>query len=103
MVRIRLTRMGKKKMPFYRVVVIDQKKRRDGAYIESLGFYDPIRDPALTRVDVDKAVEWLLKGAQPTETVRSLFRKHGVMDRFTKAKNGEAPIKKEENGVEEEG
>jgi len=86
-VRIRLTRMGKKKTPFYRVVVMDQKKRRDGAYIESLGFYDPIRDPALTRVDVDKAVSWLLKGAQPTETVRTLFRKHGVMERFDKAKN----------------
>jgi small subunit ribosomal protein S16 len=94
--------MGKKKMPFYRVVVIDQKKRRDGAYIESLGFYDPLRDPTLTRVDVDKAVDWLLKGAQPTETVRSLFRKHGVMDRFTKAKNGEAAVQKEEDGAVEE-
>lgn len=98
MVRIRLTRMGKKKMPFYRVVVIDQKKRRDGAYIESLGFYDPIRDPALTRVDVDKAVEWLLKGAQPTETVKSLFKKHGVMDRFTKARNN-SDVQKTETGV----
>ena len=102
MVRIRLTRMGKKKMPFYRVVVIDQKKRRDGAYIESLGFYDPIRDPALTRVDVDKAVDWLLKGAQPTETVRSLFRKHGVMDRFAKVRNGKESVEKEENGAVEE-
>jgi len=97
-VRIRLTRMGKKKMPFYRVVVIDQKKRRDGAYIESLGFYDPIRDPALTRVDVDKAVDWLLKGAQPTETVKSLFKKHGVMERFTKARNG-SDLQKNETGV----
>ncbi len=86
MVKIRLTRMGKRKMPFYRVVVIDSKKRRDGAYIESLGFYDPIKDPALTKMDIDKAVEWMLKGAQPTETVGDLFKKHGIIDRLNKAR-----------------
>lgn len=98
MVRIRLTRMGKKKMPFYRVVVMDKKKRRDAAYIESLGFYNPIKDPALTRVDVDRAIEWLLKGAQPTATVKSLFKKHGVMERFYKAR--EVGVDKVEEAAE---
>jgi len=95
MVKIRLTRMGKRKMPFYRVVVIDSKKRRDGAYIESLGFYDPVKDPALTKVDIDKAVDWLLKGAQPTETVNDLFRKHGILDRMTKEKEARRNAAKE--------
>ncbi|HPE68659.1 MAG TPA: 30S ribosomal protein S16 [Thermotogota bacterium] len=87
MVKIRLTRMGKRKMPFYRVVVMDSKKRRDGAYLESLGFYDPIKDPALTKVNIDRAIEWLLKGAQPTDTVRNIFSKYGIMDRFDREKN----------------
>jgi len=78
--------MGKRKMPFYRVVVMDARKRRDGAFIESLGFYDPIRDPAITKLNIDKAIDWLLKGAVPTDTVRDIFSKHGVMERFDKAK-----------------
>ena len=93
MVRIRLTRMGKRNRPFYRIVVVDQKKRRDGAYIESLGYYDPVRDPAEIKVDVDRAVEWILKGAQPSKTVRDIFRKFGVMEKVHKIKYGS---KKEE-------
>ncbi len=92
MVKIRLTRMGKRKMPFYRVVVMDQKKRRDGTYIESLGFYDPMNDPAVTKLDLDRALEWLVKGAQPTDSVRSIFRKHGVMEKLHAIKN--APLEK---------
>ncbi len=86
MVRIRLTRMGKRNRPFYRIVVVDQRKRRDGAYIESLGYYDPVRDPAEIKVDVDRAVEWILKGAQPSKTVRDIFRKFGVMEKVHKKK-----------------
>lgn len=93
MVRIRLTRMGKKKQPFYRIVVVDQRKRRDGAYIESLGYYDPIKDPYILNVDVDKAVEWIMKGAQPSDTVRNLLRKAGVLKKVDELKR----TKKEEN------
>lgn len=93
MVRIRLTRMGKKKQPFYRIVVIDQRKRRDGRYIESLGYYDPIKDPYILNVDVDKAVEWIMKGAQPSDTVRNLLRKAGVFKKVDELKKA----KKEEN------
>ncbi len=94
MVRIRLTRMGKRNRPFYRIVVVDQKKRRDGAYIESLGYYDPVKDPAEIKVDVERAVEWILKGAQPSKTVRDIFRKFGVMKKvheikYEKKKEGE--------------
>ena len=86
MVRIRLTRMGKRNRPFYRIVVVDQKKRRDGAYIESLGYYDPVKDPAEIKVNVDRAVEWILKGAQPSKTVRDIFRKFGVMKKVHEIK-----------------
>ncbi len=86
MVRIRLTRMGRRNRPFYRVVVMDSKKRRDGAYVDSLGFYDPIKEPAIMNINVEKAVEWILKGAQPTDTVRSIFTKFGVMKMVHEAK-----------------
>jgi small subunit ribosomal protein S16 len=86
MVRIRLTRMGRRNRPFYRVVVMDSRRRRDGAYIDSLGFYDPIKDPAIMNINVEKAVEWILKGAQPTDTVRSIFSKFGVMKMVHEAK-----------------
>lgn len=65
MVKIRLTRLGKRKRPFYRVVVIEANKRRDGRYIESIGFYDPINDQNLSKLDTEKALAWLLKGAHP--------------------------------------
>ncbi len=78
-VRIRLTRMGKRHMPFYRIVVVDSRKKRDGAYIESLGYYNPLREPAQIDVNVEKAVEWILKGAQPSETVSNILSKAGVL------------------------
>jgi small subunit ribosomal protein S16 len=70
--------MGAKKRPSYRIVAADSRSPRDGAFIESVGFYDPITDPATIRVDLDRARHWLSVGAQPTETVNSLLKKAGV-------------------------
>lgn len=78
MVKLRLRRMGAKKRPSYRIVAADSRSPRDGAFIESVGFYDPITDPATINVNVERARHWLSVGAQPTETVHSLFRKAGV-------------------------
>ena len=78
-VKIRLTRMGKKKNPFYRIVVADQRSRRDGAPIEELGYYDPMTNPATVKIDAEKATKWLNNGAQPTDTVRSLLKKSEII------------------------
>ena len=74
-VRIRLKRMGAKKKPFYRVVVADARSPRDGRFIEEIGYYNPLTDPAQIKIDEEKALKWLATGAQPSDTVRSLFRK----------------------------
>ena len=79
-VKIRLRRMGAKKAPFYRVVVADSRYPRDGRFIEEIGTYNPMVAPAELKVDADKAKEWIAKGAQPTETVRSILKKTGVID-----------------------
>ena len=78
-VKIRLTRMGKKKNPFYRIVVADQRSRRDGAPIEEIGYYDPMTNPAPVKIDAEKATKWLNNGAQPTDTVRSLLKKSEII------------------------
>jgi len=78
MVKIRLRRMGAKKAPFYRVVVADSRYPRDGRFIEEIGTYNPMTNPAEIKIDVEKADEWIKKGAQPTETVRSLLKKAGM-------------------------
>ena len=78
-VKIRLTRMGKKKNPFYRIVVADQRSRRDGAPIEEIGYYDPMTTPATVKIDAEKATKWLNNGAQPTDTVRSLLKKSEII------------------------
>ena len=78
-VKIRLTRMGKKKHPFYRVVVADQRARRDGAPIEEIGYYNPMTNPAEIKIDADKANKWLANGAQPTETVKTLLKKSEIL------------------------
>lgn len=78
MVKIRLRRMGAKKTPFYRVVVADSRYPRDGRFIEEIGIYNPMTNPAEIKIDVEKADEWIKKGAQPTETVRSLLKKAGM-------------------------
>ena len=79
MVKIRLRRMGAKKAPFYRIVVADSRYPRDGRFIEEIGIYNPVTDPAELKVDVDWAQAWIKTGAQPTETVRDLLKKAGAL------------------------
>lgn len=78
-VKIRLRRMGAKKTPFYRIVVADSRYPRDGRFIEEIGFYNPLKDPAEVKVDSEKAKKWMSNGAQPTDTVKALFKKHAVL------------------------
>ena len=80
-VKIRLTRMGAKKAPFYRIVATDSRKARDGQYIEQIGYYDPTKEPALVNIDAEIAKKWLNNGAQPTETVRNLFKANGIIEK----------------------
>ena len=79
MVKIRLKRMGAHKKPFYRSVVADSRTPRDGRFIEEIGYYDPMKKPADVKIDEEKAKQWLSTGAQPTDTVRSLFKKNGII------------------------
>ena len=79
-VKMRLTRMGDKKSPFYRVVITDSRNARDGAYIDKVGYYNPTAQPAEVVIDADKAKAWLAKGAQPTDTVKALLKKSGIVD-----------------------
>lgn len=81
-VKIRLKRMGAKKNPFYRIVVADSRSPRDGRFIEEIGFYNPTKQPAIVEINDEKAVDWLQKGAQPSQTVRSIFNKAGVLDKL---------------------
>ena len=74
-VKIRLKRMGMKKMPFYRVVVADERSPRDGRFIEEIGYYNPMTTPAEIKIDAEKAAAWIAKGAQPTDTVKALLKK----------------------------
>ncbi len=78
MVKIRLTRMGSHKRPFYRVIVADSRARRDGPFIEIVGYYDPMKDPSEIKIDTEKAKFWLQRGAQPTDTVKRLLQKAGL-------------------------
>jgi len=78
-VKIRLKRMGAKKAPFYRVVVADARFPRDGRFIEEIGTYNPLTEPSEIKIDVEAAAKWLKNGAQPTETVRSLLKRSGVI------------------------
>ena len=78
-VNIRLRRMGMKKSPFYRIVVADSRFPRDGRFIEELGYYNPTVDPAELKLDAEKAKTWIANGAQPTDTVKSLLKKNGVI------------------------
>ncbi|NPV71206.1 MAG: 30S ribosomal protein S16 [Firmicutes bacterium] len=85
-VKIRLKRMGAKKAPFYRVVVADSRSPRDGRFIEEIGYYNPAAEPAVLNVNEEKALEWLSKGAQPSDTVRGLLSRVGVMKRLHEAR-----------------
>ena len=79
-VKIRLRRMGAKKAPFYRVVVADSRSPRNGRFIEEIGTYNPLTEPAEVKIDAEKAKKWIANGAQPTETVKSLLKKNGIID-----------------------
>ena len=89
-VKIRLTRMGAKKRPFYRIVVANSTSKRDGRAIDQLGFYDPMTDPSTVKIDSDKALLWLGRGAQPTDTVADLLKKQGILETFQASKTGGA-------------
>ena len=79
MVKIRLRRMGAKKSPFYRIIVADSRSPRDGRFIEEVGYYNPMSEPVTLKVEVEKVQKWLASGAQPTETVKSLLTKSGII------------------------
>ena len=79
-VKMRLRRMGQKKAPTYRVVVADSRSPRDGRFIEEIGSYNPGTDPATVQIDAEKAKKWISNGAVPTDTVRSLLKKSGIID-----------------------
>ncbi len=86
MVKIRLKRMGARKAAFYRIVVSDVNTKRDGYAIEEIGFYDAVKNPAVVKIDEEKALKWLAEGAQPTDTVRDLLSKEGIMTKFHDSK-----------------
>jgi small subunit ribosomal protein S16 len=85
-VKIRLKRMGAHKKPFYRLVVADSRSPRDGRFIEEIGTYDPVAEPAKVEINEEKALKWLQTGAKPSDTVRNLLSKAGVMARFHESK-----------------
>ncbi|MBO9130185.1 30S ribosomal protein S16 [Bacillus sp. 165] len=87
-VKIRLKRMGAKKSPFYRVVVADSRSPRDGRFIEEIGYYNPVAQPAEIKIDETAALKWLQNGAKPSDTVRNLFSKQGILEKFHLAKQG---------------
>ena len=79
-VKMRLTRIGAKKAPFYRVIVADSRSPRDGRFIDEVGTYNPLTNPSEIKIDAEKAKTWLANGAQPTETVKALLKKSGILD-----------------------
>ena len=85
-VKLRLKRMGSKKRPFYRVVAADSRSPRDGRFIEEVGYYNPITEPAEVKINEEIALKWLKNGAEPTDTVRDLFSKQGIMKKFHESK-----------------
>ena len=86
-VKLRLTRMGAKKRPTYRIVATDSRRPRDGEYLELIGTYNPLTTPAEVKINEEVALKWLHTGAIPTDTVRSLFSKAGIMKKFSDEKN----------------
>ena len=87
-VKLRLTRMGRKKRPFYRIVAVDSRARRDGKYLEKIGTYNPLTDPAIVEIDKELALKWLQNGAQPSTTVKNFLRKEGILFEFDLRKRG---------------
>jgi len=88
MVRIRLRRVGAKGQPSYRIVVADQRAARDGSFIERIGTYDPFPDPPEVKIDEEKALKWLRNGAQPSDSVKDLFRRTGILDKVKETAAG---------------
>lgn len=86
-VKIRLKRMGSKRNPFYRIVVADSRSPRDGRQIEQIGTYNPVVNPIEVKIDEEKALNWMTNGAKPSDTVRNLFSKEGIMKKFHDSKN----------------
>ena len=87
-VKLRLKRMGAKKQPFYRIVAADSRSPRDGRFIETIGTYNPLMDPAEIKINEEVAIKWLKNGATPTDKVRNIFSKAGVMTKFANEKQG---------------
>ncbi|ACD96164.1 30S ribosomal protein S16 [Trichlorobacter lovleyi] len=83
--KIRLQRHGAKKRPFYQVVIADERSRRDGRFIENVGYYDPTKNPAVLKLNVEKVIAWLDKGAQPTDTVNQILKKEGILEKAAQA------------------
>ena len=92
-VKLRLSRMGRKKRPFYRIVAIDSRTARDGRYIENLGYYNPLTEPAEMVIDREKALKWLNHGAIPSDTVRNFLQREGIILEWTLTKQGLEPEK----------
>jgi small subunit ribosomal protein S16 len=88
-VKLRLKRMGAKKRPFYRIVAADSRSPRDGKFIEILGTYNPLTEPAEVKINEEKVLKWLKTGAKPSDTVRDLLSKQGIMKKFTELKKGD--------------
>ncbi|KMM38702.1 30S ribosomal protein S16 [Guptibacillus hwajinpoensis] len=86
-VKIRLKRMGAKRAPYYRLVVADSRAPRDGRFIEEIGTYNPVANPVEVKINEEKALDWMLKGAKPSDTVRNLFSTAGLMEKLHNAKN----------------
>ena len=87
-VKLRLKRMGAKKQPFYRIVAADSRSPRDGRFIETVGTYNPLTNPAEVKIDEELAMKWLKNGATPTDTVRNIFSKSGIMSKLANEKQG---------------
>ncbi|HLH71244.1 MAG TPA: 30S ribosomal protein S16 [Candidatus Dormibacteraeota bacterium] len=93
MVKIRLRRMGAKRRPFYRLVVADARSPRDGRFIEQVGYYNPLTEPATLKIDEEKVMLWLNRGAQPSEAARTLLRREGILERYAASrKSGSAAV-----------
>ncbi|MBY7143659.1 30S ribosomal protein S16 [Virgibacillus sp. NKC19-3] len=86
-VKIRMKRMGSKRNPFYRIIVADSRSPRDGRSIEQIGTYNPVVNPIEVKIDEEKALNWMANGAKPSDTVRNLFSKEGIMKKFHDRKN----------------
>jgi small subunit ribosomal protein S16 len=96
---IRLSRQGHRHRPFYRITVADQRKAATGKFLQHIGYYDPAANPPTLKVDEPSAIKWMQVGAQPSDTVRSLFHHQGIMDKFAKIKGGKATIEAASKGI----